>query len=284
MYYYLLMNIVKCEECGNVVNGHVCTSCGLVINARPISHNNLGYVQKNMDITTLYSATHRVWEHPLSPNIRRESRQFVPRYQKNYEDYVYVKAYESISKLVSLLQLNRKIKFEALNLFKGIRSIDENFFKHNKLAPTYLACIKIACMIHDFPMSNYDLASVIDYESDIDMNKNVSYMEKKFNKSYRAIMKLYKLNIPEPEHPHYITYACSILGTSFKFASDVYYGYKKLKWIFQPHFRIEGYILALIYLYGNGRFTLKQLEKTFHTSSITISNRKNEILNHVKKM
>ncbi len=275
---------MKCEECEKTFNGNVCTFCGLVYDIRPISHNNLGYVQKNMDITTLYSAGHRVWEHPLSPNIRRESKQFVPRYQKNYEDYVYVKAYESISKLVGQLRLNGKIKFEALNLFKGIRSIDGDFFKHNKLAPTYLACIKIACRIHDFPISNYELASVIDYESEIDMTKNVSYMEKKFNKSYRAIIQLYKLRIKEPEYPRFIAYACNVLGEYYEFVKYVFTIYYNLRHIFQPHFRIEGYILAIIYLCGKGRFTLKELEEKFHTSSITISNRKNEILKYVKEV
>lgn len=275
---------MECEECGNGCNGDVCKNCGLVLNERPITNKKLGYSQRRLDITTLYTVFSRSWEHPLSPNIRKESKGFVPRYQKNYEDYVYIKAYESISKLCASLRLNNKIKFEALNLFKGIRSLDADFFKHNKLAPTYLACIKIACRIHDFPISNYDLASVIDYESEIDMKKNVGYMEKKFNRSYREIIKIYKLSIQEPDFPNFIPYACNILGVSYDFIMQIYDLYKKLKSVFQPHFRVEGYILALIYLCGDGEYTLKELEDRFHTSSITISNRKNEILKYVKKV
>lgn len=275
---------MECEECGKTLEGSVCRHCGLVHDDRPILRNNLGYSQRNMDITTLYSASHRVWEHPLSPNIRKKSKQFHPRYQKNYEDYVYVKAYETISKLCASLQLNDKIKFEALNLFKGIRTMDDNFFKHNKLAPTYLACIKVACKIHDFPILNHDLASVIEYESEIDMEKNVSYMEKKFNKSYRAILKLYNLTIPEPIIPNFISFACNRLNCGIEFTQRIIANYLALKPTFQPHFRLEGYILAIIYLCGNGRFTLKKLEDEFHTSSITISNRKNELLKYVKKV
>ena len=275
---------MECEECKKDFDGDVCKNCGLVYNARPIASNNLGYVQRRMDITTLYAPNSRSWEHPLSPNIRKESRSFIPRYQKNYEDYVYVKAYEAISKLCASLDLNRTIKMEALYLFKGIRCIKIDFFKHNKLAPSYLACIKIACRIHDFPISSHELASVIDYESEIDMNKNVSYMEKKFNKSYRAIIQLYKLKIPEPQFPNFIPYACNRLGVDHDFITRIYSIYGKMKKIFQPHFRVEGYILAIIYLCGNGTFTLKDLEQQFHTSSITISNRKNELLKYVKKM
>ncbi|KKM86408.1 hypothetical protein LCGC14_1279300 [marine sediment metagenome] len=275
---------MECEECKGEFDGNVCIFCGLVVDSRPISYNDLGYTQRNMDITTLYSAGYRVWEHPLSPNIRKRSKQFVPRYQKKYHDYLYVKAYESISKLIGQLQLNKQIKFEALNLFKGIRDLDVDFFKHHKLAPTYLACIKIACKIHDYPISNHQLAMVIDYESDIDLKKNVSYMEKKFNKAYSGIIVLYKLILREPEYPKFIAYACSILGTTNQFMLDIYHAYKHLRKRFQPHFRIEGYILAIIYLAGMGKYTLKELEEKFHTSSITISNRKNEIKNYVKKM
>jgi len=275
---------MECELCGKAVEGNVCKNCGFVIDDRPIASNSLGYIPRKMDITTLYSEGGRVWEHPLSPNIRKKSQAFIPRYQKKYEDYVYVKAYESISKLCASLRLPQNIKFEALNLFKGIRKLDEDFFRYNKLAPTYLACIKIACKINDFPLSNYDLASVVDYESAIDVDNNVSYMEKKFNKSYRAILKLYDLNIKEPENPRFIDYACEKLDMPYNFTKKVHYIYSRLRETFQPHFRIEGYILAIIYLCGDGKFTLKMLENEFHTSSITISNRKNELLKYVKKV
>ena len=280
------MSTTICEECGNKTDGRVCKKCGLVIDARPIALNTDGYPRRKMDITTLYAAEMRGWDHPLSPRIRKKGRDFVPRYQKKYEDYVYVKAYGSISKLCSGMNMSNNIKFEALNLFKGIRKIDPDFFRVNKLAPTYLACIKIACKINNFPITNYELSQAIDYEISNPSNKNLSYMEKKFNRSYRAILKLYKLQLKNPKHPNFINYACSSLGTSCEFVKKLHGIYNQFEKYFMPHFKIEGYILALIYIYGKEEygFILKTFEEKFHISSLTISNRKNELLKIINKV
>ncbi len=271
---------MKCEECGEEVEGNVCKKCGLVIEDRPILSDNNGHPARKADITTLYAIEMRGWDHPLSPKIRKISRSFSPKYQKKYEDYIYVKAYESITKLCSQLEIPKHIKHEALNLFKGIRKIDNSFFKTNKLAPTYLACIKIACKINDFPISNYDLASVIDYEFNDD-KKNYGYMEKSFNRSYIAILKLYNLNIKQPEHPKFIDYACEKLGLPYEFAVDIHKRYNGLKKYFEHHFKIEGYILALIYIFGRNKYNiyLDTLVDAFHISQPTIVSRRGEILN-----
>lgn len=282
----ILMNAIVCIECGNETDGRVCKKCGLVIDLRPIALDSSSYPSRRMDITTLYAADMRGWSHPLSPNIRKAGRDFVPKYQKQYDDYVYIKAYEVISKLCASLKLTKNIKFEALNLFKGIKKIEPKFFQINKLAPTYLACIKIACKINNFPISNYDLSKTIDYEVSKPSKKNLGYMEKKFNKSYRAILKLYKLKIKNPEHPSFINYACNRLNIPYSFTRNLHEKYTQFNKYFAPHFRIEGYILALIYIYGRDEFklTLKKLEKKFHVSSLTISNRKNEILKIIDKV
>lgn len=280
------MTTIICEECGNETDGMVCKNCGLVINDRPIALNNNGYPRRKMDITTLYAAEMWGWDHPLSPKIRKKGMDFVPKYQKIYKEYVYVKAYESISKLCSSLSLTNNIKFEALNLFKGIRKIDPDFFRVNKLAPTYLACIKIACKLNNFPISNYELSKTIDYETNNPLTKNMSYMEKKFNRSYRAILKLYKLRLKEPEHPNFINYACSKLDIPCSFVKTMHEKYTEYRKYFMPHFKIEGYILALIYIYGREDYglILKTLEKKFHISSLTISSRKNELLKIINKV
>lgn len=283
--YCLLTMIIKCEECGKGTNGTVCKNCGLVIDIKPLATENDGYSRRREDATTLYSAGHRVWSHPLSPDIRKTSMAFNPKYQKEYVDYVYVKAYEAIGRVCSQLKLPQNVKYEALNLFKGIRKKDANFFQSYKLGPTYLACIKIACKINDFPIFNNDLASVIDYQSDIS-SRNVSYMEKKFNRAYRAILKLYKLNIKTPEHPTFINFVCNKLGLPYPVAIDIHGVYTRIKKFFQPHFRVNGYILALFYIYGSKKYSfyLKTLEEMFHTSTKTIINRKNEILNILKNL
>lgn len=269
---------MKCEDCNSEVEGNVCKNCGLVIDDSPIAQNDDSYPQRRSDSTTLTSIDFYSWEHPLSPKTRKAGRDFIPRYQKKYVDYVYIKAYESICKLCASLGLNDTVRYEALNLFKGIRKQDPNFFRTNKLAPTYLACIKIACKIHDYPISNHELAEVIDYKLSKDQ-KNMAYMERKFNRAYRNILKVYSLIIPEPEHPRFIDYVCDRLDLPYHFAFNVHKKYTKYRKYFQSHFRIEGYILALIYVFGKEfKITLKTLEEKFHISSLTTSNRKNELL------
>ena len=266
---------MKCEECGNDTDGTVCKNCGLVIDDRPIAQGLAPVVYFDRIQTG-----HDTWESPLIPAIRRKSKVFKPQYQKKYNDYIYIKAYETINKFCAQLQLPDSVKFEALNIFKGIRKREHTFFRMYKLGPTYLACIKIACRIRDFPISNYELSKLIDYQ----IGKgggNRSYMEKKFNRAYRAIIRLYKLRIKTPEQPNFISYACHKLGLPYDSITETYQRYAILKKYFQPHFRIEGYILALIHIYRG--VSLNSLEKTFHTSSKTIVNRRNEILKYASK-
>lgn len=280
------MRIMKCENCGEEANDEVCTLCGLVIEDHPIER---ALPRRKSDITTLNSADFRVLEHPLSPKIRKQRKDFNVIYTKmgedGHKDYLYVKAYEAISKLCASLRVPKIVKFEALNLFKPIREKDPTFFKKYKLAPTYLACIKIACKIHDYPISHHDLASVIDYK-DV-QTQNIGYMEKKFNRAYKAVIELYDLKIKEPEHPKYIDYVCNLLNLPYYLTSECHEAYTNIKRIFKPHFRIEGYILAIVYLVAlrHGlKITMKDLEERFHTSSLTISNRKKELENAIKSL
>jgi len=273
-----------CEECGEEVDGNVCKNCGLVIDIRPIAQNLIPLTYDEQDDRKTIPINHDTWEYPLAPKIRKIGKDFNLRYQKVYKDTIYIKAYESISKLCASLKLSQIVKYEALNLFKGIRLLDPYFFRSKKLAPTYLACIKIACKIHDFPIQNYELANVIDYKLNANKNINFNYMEKKFNKAYRSILKLYNLRIISPEHPNFIDYACETLDFPYKFTKEIHEKYSKMRKYFQPHFKIEGYILALIYIFGYKEYnlTLKILAEKFHISSLTISSRKNEIVNRLE--
>lgn len=276
---------MKCDECGNETNGIVCKKCGLVIDHRPIAQGIDGYEPRRWDITTLYAANVRIWDSPLSPKTRKKSMAFNPRYQKNYNDYVYIKAYEAITKICTSIKIPNLVRFEALNIFKGIRVKDPNFFKKIKLAPTYLACIKIACKMNDFPIMNHELAEAIDYKLDKD-DTNLTYMEKKFNKAYKEILKLYNMRISAPLYPNFITYACGQLKLPYTFTKIIYDQYIIFRPFLESHFKLEGYVLAFIYLEAKKQhinITLKILEKTFHISSLTISNRKKEILKKVIK-
>ena len=272
-----------CEDCKEEVLESVCRNCGLVIEDRPLVNNAFAVGRKNFDITTLHSVDSRIYDHPLSPNIRKKSWCFNPRYQKDQDEYRYVKAYEQISKVCGILRMPDSVRYESLNIFKGLKKKDGSFFQVHGLAPTYLACIKIACRIHDFPISNHDLSQLIDYDIKIKKNSNVGYMEKKFNRAFRHIIKIYKMHFSRPKKPNYINYVGIKLNYDIDFIKFIYNEYSKLSKFFQHHFRLEGYILALFYVYGKPKFglTIKKLEETFHMSALTITNRKNEILKMV---
>jgi len=274
---------MECNECGNTFYGTTCTHCGAVYEDRPISYDNNTYPHGNKKNADKYGNYNYSWSHLLSPNIRRNDKTFNPKYQKNYKDYVYIKAYELISKTCAGLCIPDIVKYEALNLFRGIRNLDEGFFKKNNVSPTCLACVKIACKIHDYPIMNHKLAEMIDYKLKKDP-KNIAYMEKKFNRAFGAIIILYKLRINTPEHPRFIDYACDFLHLPFPFTVKIHTRYTILNKYFQSHYKLEGYILALIYIYGRQQYgiTLKQLEDTFHISSRTINNRKIEITNIIR--
>jgi len=211
---------------------------------------------------------------------------FQLKYQKVNTDYVYIKAYEQIVKICSNLKIPDIVKNEALNIFQNIQRSDDKFFMKYKLYPIYLACVKIACKIHDFPISNNELALMIEYTTKNENNKNMGYMEKKFNRAYRAIFKLLNLKIEAREHPNYIDYVCRNLNLPYDFTKYIHKKFDSLRRYFQPHFKIEGYILALVYIYGREKFNLhlNQLSRMFYVSTLTISNRRNEVLKYENRM
>ena len=271
-----------CEECGKETDGIVCRHCGLEITSKCIAYNNNGYPRRREDVTTLYAASKAwSWDHPLSPKIRKRSKAFVPRYQKTHDEYIYIKAYENIKSYCSQLNIPEKVMYEGLNLFKRIIAKDQTFFKRFNFEPTYLACIKIACKIHDFPIMNHELASVTNI---IDENENLTYMTRKFNMAYKNILRLFNISIKRPEHPNFINYACNKLDLPYSFTVKIHEKYNDIRKYTYRHFKLEGYILALMYIYGCNDFniTKSQLAEVFHTSVFTITNRKNEILNMYK--
>jgi len=114
--------------------------------------------------------------------------------------------------------------------------------------------------------------------------KNMGYMEKKFNRAYRNIIQLLGLRLTRKKQPNYIDYVCSNLGLPYDFTKHIHKKYGHFRKYFQPHFKNEGYILALVYIYGRERFNIHMnlLGKKFYVSTLTISNRRNEILKNFK--
>lgn len=276
--------VVICDDCREEVDGNVCKNCGLVMVEQTFAYGNSNFSRRRMDIATLIAADIMGLEHPLSPKIRKARKDFQLKYQKNPTNYIYIKAYEQICKICSSLSAPNIVRYEALNIFQNIQRSDKKFFMKFKLNPVYLACVKIACRIHDFPISNNDLALMIDYSIKNGGKKNMGYMEKKFNRAYKNIIQLLGLRLKRRAQPNYIDYVCSNLNVPYSFTKLIHKKYSYLKKYFQPHFKNEGYILALIYIYGRERFNIHMnlLGKKFYVSTLTISNRRNEILNMFK--
>ena len=276
--------ILICDDCGKEVDGNVCKNCGLVMIEHPFAYGNENFPQRRIDIATLIAADIMGLEHPLSPKIRKGGYDFQVKYQKKPRDYIYLKAYEQVCKICSRLSMPNIVRYEALNIFQNIQRMDDRFFMKFKLSPVYLACVKIACKIHDFPISNIELAQMIDYKVRNGNKKNMGYMEKKFNRAYRNIIHLLGLYLKRKKQPNYIDYVCSNLELPYEFTKHIHQKYGHLRKYFQPHFKIEGYILALVYIYGRDRFNIHMnlLGKKFYVSTLTISNRRNEILKKFK--
>ena len=276
--------VLICDDCGKEVDGNICKNCGLVMIEQPFAYGNNNFSRRRVDITTLIAADMMGLEHPLSPKIRKRGRDWKVKYQKKPEDYTYIKAYEQICKICSSLSIPDIVRYEALNIFQNIQKTDDKFFIRFKLDPVYLACVKIACKIHDFPIFNNELAQMINYRVKNGNKKNMGYMEKKFNNAYKNIIYLLGLKLKRKKQPNYIDYVCTNLKVPYSFTKHIHKKYNQLRKYFQPHFKIEGYILALIYIYGKERYNINMnlLGKNFYISILTISNRRNEILNMLK--
>jgi len=284
---------MKCPECKKeLYESYVCTNCGLVV--EPI-YFDFGPV-KIMDIKNKEKVFMNEWSHPLDPSIQvshnfptksrnptlRRAFNLQRREQHKGRMHDYMKTFLELKKICSFLNLPKNIFNEVINIYKCIIKKNRDFFKKNGRKPSYLAFIKIACRIHEFPLKNSQLIELVDYK--VREKRTTAYMDKKFNKAYINAIKILGITFKIPEHPKYIDYVCNVLNLPYGCATRIHEYFTRLKNRIGTEYKLEGYILALYYILYKKEFklTLDLLEEMFEVSRITISNRRNELLKVIK--
>lgn len=275
-----------CPICGKRSNKEeVCTNCGLVINTHPIQFKPKKWKNKKLN-KQQYNNT---FLHPLSPDIAYghihsrkttspDLRGAFNRQRKGYNNQAhrsYVRSYQYIKLLGGNLNLPKRVILEAINLYRVLAIKEPRFSVKYGIKPFYLAFIKIACKIHDYPISNGELKAYIDYNHR--PTNNMAYMDRIFNNCYKFIVKTLELKFPRIQSPNYIIFACNKLGLPFSCATEVNRVFQKIKNYIQ--YRVNGYILALYYMIFSKKYkiTYRRLEETFETARLTISSKIKEI-------
>lgn len=268
-------------------------NCGLVLDPVWYDFNPIKIMNKRK-AEKEYSNS---WSHPLDPNLEyghiypkrifnpelRRALQLQRKTEKKTDGDAYLKSFLSLKKYCSILNLPEQVKYEAINIYKCIIERDKDFFKKYGTKPSYLSFIKIACILHEFPLKNSQIIELVDYK--VNEKRTTAYMDKKFNRAYISAKRLLGNIFKIPEKPRYIDYVCLTLDLPYECAVKVHKIYQKIKKRLRKEHKLEGYILALFYImfkqdYG---ITLNRLEELFEVSRITISDRRKFLLKMVKK-
>jgi transcription initiation factor TFIIIB Brf1 subunit/transcription initiation factor TFIIB len=265
----------KCEECGNESwRDDVCVFCGLVFEDHPIDYS---LPEKLTDKQTKEKYFY-INVLGLSPDVIKLKGN--RRWYKKGKEYHYILAYEFINKVCSNLQLPNIVLIESLNIYSNVREKDPDFFVKYQLEPSYLAFIKIGCKLNDYPITNKELSMFADYFQKTKKKPNYEYMDKKFNDAYIGCMRLLKIKIEKPEYPKYIDFVCQELGIP-EIITKVHEHYSRDKKYYKSHYKLEGYLLALIRIVARNilfkRLKLSDLAKKFGVSANTISAREKDI-------
>jgi len=279
---------MECPLCKKNVEGSVCRNCGcvleeMVIDYRPIKslNRNSGEKEYRNEFLSSFSPNIRhTHKHPRkvsNPDLKRAFR-LERKIEKRDEKDLYLKAYLSLKKYCSILNLPTHIVNEAVGIYKEIVKKERNFFRKNGVKPSYLAFIKIACEIREFPLLNSKIMKLVDYKT-IEKRRTVAYMDKKFNKSYIEAKRLLNLHFLMPKHPKYIDYVALVLNLPYKCATVIHKIFSNLRKYLNINMRIDGYILALYYIKFRKeyKFTLDHLEEVFEVSAETIRSKRREI-------
>ena len=285
------MRCIECKE--ESWKETVCINCGLVFINRPIVNQSIRLLNKK----TKEKESTNDFIHPLSPDIQyshiypkrsknpdlnRAFKKQVRESRTSAHNY-YVRAYTNIKKYASILNLPPMITYEAINIYRCIVNEDKDWFIKYGTKPSYLAFIKIAAKIHEFPLNNRQFMELTDYK--VKEKRTKAYMDKKFNKAYVMAKDLLNIHFELPEHPKYIDYVCATLKLPYECARAIHELFTSMKRIFRFEYKLEGYILALYYMRFKAKhnLTLNKLEKLFEVSRITIGQRRDEIMRAVRK-
>lgn len=289
---------MNCDGCGEeLYKTIVCTNCGLVSeeldirgNLPPLTYNNNKTLKKYNLIFT----------GPLSPDMeylhryaRKSSNSELNRalsWQKKErnktEKKKYFRDYKDIERICKYLQVPKTVLYEALNIRKQIGKTG-NYFDR-KTYYKNIACVKIAMRICDFPVNEKDFIQLMKNYPIIERGEGVrlrgNEIKREIDKKYTEIMYKYlKINIPSPESPNFISYACEKLKIPLR-KYELYTKYAECRDKFNPSCSIQGYVLALIHiLYAKSdKIKIITMEEEFGVNRLTISSRKKELMRMLK--
>jgi len=184
-----------------------------------------------------------------------------------------------IGRICSALQIPFVVKCEALNIRKQVGKEDETYFNRNNQYKC-AACIKLACRIHDFPLSEKELISLtIGYPEPVDsMDVKIKGSEFKRNidREFLNLLRKTKLNLQRfKKSPNYISYACGKLGLGPEEEMKIREVYQRDMKYYKKEYGPNGYILALIHIfYGEERgIRLIDIVNKMGVSGTTVSAR-----------
>lgn len=221
---------------------------------------------------------HKYAKNAQNPELNRALKRQKKKNRKSEIEF-YNRDHIEINRICSSLQLSRKVRNEALNIRKQVGKIED--IKTKNYHVRCIACIKLACKIHDFPVSYRELIQLTNGNgTNGKITVKGNSFKKEIDKELLNLLRKLKLNIPRfPDSPHYIPYICDKLGLDIKAEMKILELYQHYKRFFKTQYSLKGYILALIYLRlrKDYKIRLTDLEEKSGVSRTTISARVREL-------
>ena len=275
---------------------NTCRDCGLVNDEFKFVSS---VVMRNMenDVVT------PMFRHHLEPDLEfshvfpkkarnKELNRALGRQRKKWNktqiDY-YAMVYKQMVMICTYLQLPKTIIHCVLHLVKRVMELDERYFTlKTKGEYRVLACLKIACELREFFLSERSLISMAREQHEEKVNLLTSNIKKQINREYADIKKKLKIILDFPEKPSLISHICHELNLSQRRETELYIYYGIMRRYLNRIYKLKGYIVALIYILYKKECNIKltDLEEKFEVNRATIYSRKSEIekiMNYIKK-
>ncbi len=282
--------------CGSRIYDISCKECGLV-------NDEFRFVSSIMRRDKDKEIIVPLFRHHLEPDIEfshifpkkaknKELRRALYRqrkkWNKGYIDY-YQSVYLTVEKICSYLQLPQSIKYDTLHLIKKMMAIDIKYFSIKSKKEEYrtLACIKIACELHEFFLSERELISVSSEQPNEKVNLLTNSIKKGINREYMNIKNNLKITSEFPKKPKMISYICNKIGLPQTKETELYIFYEIIRKYLNRIYKLKGYLVSLVYFLYKDEFDIKlsDLEDKFEVNRATIYSRKTELegmFNYIK--
>ena len=273
-----------CEECGEELDGYVCKSCGLVSEEKELVSILPRKKEEDGDLS---------WSHPLSPSMEFQNIQpksstnselnralyYQNRKRKRSSDDYYMRAYSDLRTKCSQLHLPYIVVMECLHMAKTLIERKKTFFTCGNRDYKYLATVRIACRMNDIYLDKKRLVQVSIFHDNKPINLRNSLIKRTIDREMMLIKKELRLVFKHPKTPTFLNHACHVLGVDQEDVAKLYELYSKISNRFEARYKLNGYILALIYNYCGKKYKigLGRIETEFGVARDTVRSRKKEI-------